>query len=96
MKLIKFVRDYDLAHVVGFRRPIHQRGEIKVMSDDKARHFIKKVFDWKYFEKTGKFRKIPLYAVVLKDLGRHFGRSKNIYLMNGKSRVPFYDKRYGG
>ena len=87
MKEIKFIRDYGKAIFAKTGEPIHKKGEVKVMSNDLARHFTKKIIDWNYFERTGKIKKVPLYAIELKDLGIHIGCSKHIYIKNGKSGV---------
>ena len=87
MKQIKFIRDYGKAIFSKSGEPIHRKGEVKIMCNDLAKYFTKKIIDWNHFDKTGKIKKVPLYAIELKDLGRHFGRSKHVYLKDGKSGV---------
>lgn len=94
MKLIKFIRDYDQAIIVPENKPLFREGEKVVMNNSRASHFLKKAIDWDYFDKTGKLKWKPVWAVELKDLGRHFGRSKFVYERNGKSKVPMYERRY--
>lgn len=99
MKLIEFVMDYRTdcnlpkAPAIGIDKEYHvgdiryKKGTRLVLPDDKAKHFCKRGIDWNYHEKTGKYKMISFPAKVVKDLGRHIGRSRHIYLRNGKSRV---------
>jgi len=62
-------------------------GKKAIVDNWRAKQYCKEVIDWEYFEKTGRIKKRKIGAVITKDLGLHFGRSKHIYIRDGRSKV---------
>lgn len=91
MKLIKFID--DLWKDTYFYQEAKRRKEGMTIEVDnwRARCYCKEVIDWEDFFSTGKKKIIKIGAIVIKDLGLHFGNSKHIYLMNGRSKI--YNRR---
>ena len=85
MKLIKFIDDL-WKHTWAYEEA--KRKSMKVVVDNwRAGRYCKEDIDLEYFSKTGKIKKVPVGAIVLKDMGRHFGCSKHIYVKDGRSEV---------
>ena len=80
MKRVRFLRDYHWA----------RKGDVKDISDDRARHLCYKHVNVEETINSGQIVRDDGIAVVIQDLGHHFGRSKHKFKEDGISEA------YGG
>lgn len=85
MKLIKFLDDW-YRDTYWFRNK-NKNGTV-VVSEELSKEFTKVHTYWDF--DSGEEIKIQ-HAKIIKDLGLHFGNSKHVYLIDGRSRV--YESR---
>lgn len=82
MKEIEFIDD-TLKGVYYFNGV----GSRAIVDNWRASRFCKETIDWDETQKEGKIVKKKIGAIVIRDLGLHFGRSKHVYVKDGKSVV---------
>jgi len=84
MKLIQFIDDYWRG--IYFYNQA-DRDKRVIVDNWRAKAYCRETIDWDYYQRTGKKRIRRFGAIILKDLGLHFGRSKHFYRIGGRSKI---------